>query len=91
MINKKRSLGADYEHVDHPPHYGGNIECIDYIQDKLTPEEYRGFLRGSVIKYIDRLGKKEDDKADAEKAMWYLERLVDVLGGDTRAKGAKDK
>lgn len=76
MGPQKRELPKDYEHVDHPKHYAGKIECIDYIQDKLTKEEYIGFLKGSIIKYLDRLGKKEDDYADCKKAMWYLERLT---------------
>lgn len=84
---EKRDLGKEYEHVDHPPHYQGRIECIDYIEDKLTHEEYAGFLRGSVMKYMDRLGKKEDDLADAKKALWYLLALVDHLRKRKEAVG----
>lgn len=67
-----------YEHVNHPPHYQGRIECIDYVEDKLTKEEYIGFLKGSILKYISRLGKKENDLDDSRKAMWYLERLTQI-------------
>lgn len=79
----KRSLGEDYEYVDHPPHYQGRIEVIDYLEDKLTQEEYSGFLKGNILKYVSRLGRKEDDKADAEKAMWYLARLIQLYGRKT--------
>jgi len=41
--------------VNSPPHYGtGVIECIDYIEDFLTKEEYIGYLRGNIAKYLHR-------------------------------------
>ena len=60
--------------VNSPPHYTkGGIETIDYIQAKLSPEEYRGYLRGNLLKYASRLGDKDSD--DAGKAAWYAQRL----------------
>jgi hypothetical protein len=60
--------------VNSPPHYTkGGIETIDYIQAKLSPEEYRGYLRGNLLKYASRLGEKDSD--DAGKASWYAQRL----------------
>lgn len=40
----------------------------------LTPEEYRGFLKGNVIKYSMRAGKKADSD-DAGKAQHYADKL----------------
>lgn len=60
--------------VNSPPHYTkGGIETIDYIQAKLSPEEYSGYLRGNLLKYASRLGEKDSD--DAGKAAWYAQRL----------------
>lgn len=73
---EKRELSPDYEYVNHPSHYQGKIECINYLEDKLSREEYIGFLKGSVMKYMDRLGKKEDDLSDSKKAAWYLNKLI---------------
>ena len=67
------------EAVNHPSHYtDGNIECIDYIEDKLTEEEFQGYCKGNALKYISRAGKKNPDKyyEDLKKAVWYLERAV---------------
>lgn len=62
--------------VNSPSHYTqGGIEPIDYIEAKFTKEELRGYLWGSVIKYISRWphkGKVED----LRKAKWFLERLI---------------
>lgn len=63
--------------INHPPHYtGGGIETIDYMQAKSTPEEFRGHLRLTAIKYLSRYGKKGDACEDLKKAAWYLNRLI---------------
>jgi hypothetical protein len=68
------------DNVNHPSHYTeGKIECIEYIEDKLTPEEYRGYIKGNVLKYITREKHKNGDE-DLKKAKWYLDRLVSRLG-----------
>ena len=60
--------------VNSPAHYTkGGIETIDFIQAKLSPEEYRGYLRGNLLKYASRMGAKGED--DAGKAAWYAKRL----------------
>lgn len=60
--------------VNSPPHYTkGGIETIDFIKAKLSPEEYRGYLRGNLLKYASRMGAKGED--DAGKAAWYADRL----------------
>lgn len=66
--------------VNHPAHYtGGAIECIDYMQDVLTPEEFRGYLRGQVIKYQHRLMAKGNPAQDAGKLIWYANKLQSIL------------
>jgi hypothetical protein len=63
--------------VNHPPHYKvGGIETIDYIQAKLTPEQFEGFCIGNALKYISRADHKEDATEDLHKAVWYLNRLL---------------
>ena len=51
------------DNVNNPPHYGrGKIECIDYIEDFLTTEEYIGYLRGNIAKYLHRWRYKNTSK-----------------------------
>ena len=67
------------DNVNSPKHYTtGGIECIDYIQDKLTPEEFRGYIKGNVLKYITRERHKNGDE-DLKKAKWYLDRLISTV------------
>lgn len=65
--------------VNHPKHYtSGKIEVIKIIEDQLTPEEYRGYIKGQVIKYITR-ERHKNGLEDLEKAYWYLGRLINLL------------
>ena len=67
-----------FDAVERPRHYGqGEIECIDYIRDFLTREEYIGYLRGNIAKYLHRWRYKNGTQ-DLQKAEWYLQRLIEV-------------
>jgi hypothetical protein len=45
----------------------------------LTNEEFVGFLKGNVIKYSMRQGRKEGSD-DAGKLAHYVDKLNEVLG-----------
>lgn len=62
--------------VNHPYHYGGNIEVIDYIRDKLTPEGFTEYCCGNVLKYISRWRKK-DGIQNLKKAQVYLGWMIE--------------
>lgn len=63
--------------IDHPGRYGGDTpyECIKVLKEWLGEDEYRGFLRGNAIKYLCRLGKKDECVKELEKAKWYIDKL----------------
>jgi hypothetical protein len=67
--------------VNHPAHYtDGNIEVIDFIEDKQL-----GYHLGNAVKYICRAGKKDPTKTseDLQKAVWYINRHIQNLWGET--------
>jgi prolyl-tRNA editing enzyme YbaK/EbsC (Cys-tRNA(Pro) deacylase) len=69
------------DNVNHPSHYKvGGIETIDFIEAKLTPEEFRGYLRGNMLKYLSRAGSKGNYEEDMLKARWYLNRETAKFG-----------
>lgn len=75
-----KNTSGETDFVNTPPHYiNGKIECIDYIEDALSEEEFRGYLRGCMIKYQHRLMLKGSPKLNAEKISWYGNRLVQAL------------
>lgn len=62
--------------INHPAHYQGEIECIDAIKAALSAEEFTGFVKGNILKYVWRESQK-NGLEDLKKAQWYLERLID--------------
>ena len=68
--------------VNHPSHYtAGQFEAIDVIEDAVqyAPDPVLGGMQWQTLKYLLRLWKKGNAKQDAEKARWYLNRLIDHL------------
>jgi hypothetical protein len=73
--------------IDHPSHYAkadipSGIECWDWYELAMTEEEFIGHMKGNVLKYVFRAGRKEDGKQDLEKAGAYLKRWLSYLDGD---------
>ena len=54
------------------------VQPWDVMESVLTREEFIGFLKGNVIKYSMRAGKKDSD--DAGKARHYMMKLREVQG-----------
>jgi len=67
-----------------PSHYKNGIETIDAIEAHLSDKEMVGYLKGQVLKYMMRAGKKTGVSAeeDYQKANWYLQRLLNIKEED---------
>ena len=64
------------DRVNKPKHYtSGNIECIEAMKASMSHEQFKGFLRGNVFKYLWRFEMKNHHE-DLEKSSWYLNRLI---------------
>ena len=62
--------------VNHPPHYTqGGVECIEAIKASMSKDEFLGYLKGNVIKYLWRYRLKGKASEDLKKAQFYLSRL----------------
>lgn len=73
----KKSKGKS-DPVTAPDHYRqGDIEAIDAIEASMSPVEFRGYLKGNVLKYLWRYGYKGKAAQDLSKANWYLAKLLD--------------
>ena len=82
-LAKDESLKAAKEKsdvVNKPEHYNtGNIECIEAIRESMSPEAYKGYLKGNCLKYLWRYDYKGKPSEDLEKAGWYLNSLIKEL------------
>ena len=65
-------------------HYKGDVEPIELMQAQMTREAFMGFLRGNIIKYASRFGKKDDEShvKEATKIRVYAEWLEVADRGD---------
>lgn len=81
VVTKGPAPDDDYiniETVNSPDHYNqGGIETIDYLKSTLTKEEFAGFCKGNVLKYVSREAHKNGIE-DLKKAQWYLNRLIQI-------------
>ena len=55
------------------------IQPWHIMEAVLTPEEFVGFLKGNIIKYSLRAGRK-DGSDDAGKAKHYMQKLTEFRG-----------
>ena len=65
------------DEINSPAHYRlfPDMEAIDVIQRTLTPEEFKGYLKGNALKYRLRAGDKGPADKCLGKANWYQGRL----------------
>ena len=62
-------------------HYSGTIQPLEYMQAQMSQEEFRGFLKGNIIKYVSRCGKKDDPVKEMTKVLRYAEWLKESYEG----------
>ena len=73
MIGDESAFQVGGDHYAKQP-----IQPWDYMEACMSEEEFKGYLRGNVIKYVSRYDKK-GGLQDIDKAMHYLEKLRSLL------------
>ena len=63
-------------------HYAGSVQPIEVMQEHMSHDEFIGFLRGNIIKYACRLGKKDSAEKEAAKIYRYSEWLLQAIRGE---------
>ena len=82
-------VDADHDHpvrVDGGPvtpdyYKAGGLETIDYLHAFLTEDEFNGFCKGNIIKYVSRANRKNGIE-DIRKARDYLRYLITSMKGE---------
>ena len=65
--------------VNHPEHYETNgIECIDAIVASQGKDSAKEFCVCNAFKYIWRNKHKKNSVEDIKKAVWYLEKFLQL-------------
>ncbi|MBQ9658405.1 MAG: DUF3310 domain-containing protein [Clostridia bacterium] len=69
----------EYDNVNHPQHYThGSIECIDAMEAAYDKETVMNFCKCNAFKYLFRMNWKNNPKEDVQKAIWYLNKYVEM-------------
>lgn len=69
--------------VNHPEHYETNgIECFDAIEASQGDFAAVNFAVCNAFKYIWRNQHKGAQIQDLKKAVWYLNKAIDILEGE---------
>jgi hypothetical protein len=76
---------SDHRHPDYYNH--GKIEVIEFVEDQQL-----GFHLGNCVKYVSRAGRKNPDTYvnDLQKAIWYLERAIEISKENPRRPNEMD-
>ena len=76
---ERDSIPSFIKDAINPDHYkAGKMEAIDVMEAFSSQTELRGHLKLTALKYILRLGKKDNEVQEIGKAIWYLNRLKDT-------------
>lgn len=76
-MKKKQIPIKPFDAVDKPEHYHKNgLDPLTVMGQTFTREEYVGFAKGNVLKYVMRY-KEKNGLEDLKKARFYLEELIE--------------
>ena len=87
-IRELEEKGKDLERLAEPDYYADNgLSPLEaFKKGLLSREETIGFIKGNVIKYTVRAGKKENASRDIVKAIDYLTHLKRLYEKEMRNK-----
>ena len=67
-----------FDNVEKPAHYNqSGIECMQAIEASMSKDQFCGYLKGNIQKYIWRYEDKNKIE-DLKKAQWYLNKLIET-------------
>ena len=74
---ENESKSSEPDMVNNPAHYQhGGIETLDIIKSMLSEEEFKGYLKGNILKYRERAEHKGNATQDYAKAKFYYDVLT---------------
>ena len=76
--------GDQSDMVNSPPHYNqSGIECIEAIYHALGEEGFISYCHGNAQKSLWRHAYKGNAIEDLKKAKWYINQIIETIGGQS--------
>ena len=81
-----------HDPVNNPKHYeiAPGVQSLDIIRKSLTPEQFKGYCLGNILKYRLRAGHKDDLQQDIAKANTYAKFLEEAVDKQAAAEQVRD-
>jgi len=73
-------MSADEYQVDGSHYKDMGVEPWEVMEMTVSHDEFVGYLKCSILKYVMRSGRKVGADHDDEKAAHYMQKLREVLG-----------
>jgi hypothetical protein len=73
---------ADARQVGGDHYQALEVQPWEVMQHLLTAEEFTGFLKGNIIKYSIRQGRKSDSPEDGQKCLHYIQKLKEITDAE---------
>lgn len=81
MVGILKHQSADETQVGGSHYKTMGIQPWTVMESVLTRQEFAGYLKGCILKYAMRQGRKIDADDDAEKARHYAKKLREIEDG----------
>ena len=83
---EKTTTAPSTKDATSPEHYKqGGMQVIDILKAKMSSEEFKGFCKGNVLKYVMREAHKNGVE-DLKKAQVYLGWLIEEEEKDANSE-----
>lgn len=81
MINEQGEIMEANKHQVAGEHYVKMAVQPWDVVDSWTIEQRIGYYRGGALKYLLRMGSKDDSAQEIRKGIHYMEKLIETLEG----------
>ena len=76
---EKSNIEKSFDIVKNPKHYNaGTYQCIDVMLDIFGKDKIVSFCELNAFKYLWRANNKGTDIQDKKKAIWYLNKYIEL-------------
>ena len=84
LRKENKRLKERNDELEEPVYYNSNGLSPNqaFEQGLISNEEFIGFIKGNVVKYVVRCGKKGNPIDDIDKAISYLQLLKKIMRFD---------